>query len=105
MRIWLILIGAGLITYLTRASFILAGDRIQMPAWAERSLRYVAPASFAAISAPALFGEGGFTGVPDRLPYLIAAVATLLVVHKRRNLPGALVVGMTSLWLLQWAGL
>lgn len=105
MRIWLILLGGGIITYLTRASFILAGDRIRLPGAAERALRYVAPASFAAIAAPSLLGADGLAGIPDRWPFLIAAVVTGIVVLIRRNLPGALAVGMITLWLTQWAGI
>ena len=48
MRVWLIVIVGGLVTYATRASFILAGERLTLPARVQRALRYVAPASFAA---------------------------------------------------------
>lgn len=102
MNIWLTIIAAGVITYLTRASFMAAGDRITLPAPIERGLKYVAPAAFAAIAAPAAFGGDQFAEFGDDIPRLIALVAAGLVVVKRRSIPLSLVAGMGTLWLLLW---
>ena len=93
---------AGLITYATRASFIAAGDRISLPGPVERALRYVGPASFAAIAAPATLGGDRFTGFGDDVPRLIAVTLAGLVVWKTRKIPASLVTGMGALWLILW---
>jgi branched-subunit amino acid transport protein len=105
VRVWLILIACGMVTYLTRTSFIALGDRVSLPARVERALKYVAPAAFSAIMIPLVLGGDGFADFSDDLPRIIAAVAAGLVIVKWKNLPYSLVVGMCSLWLLQWIGL
>ncbi len=100
MTLWLTIIAGGAITYLTRASFILAGDRIQLPAAFERALRYVAPAAFAAIAIPAIFGGNGLSNLGDDVPRIVAALAAGWVVVATRSVPKSLVVGLVTLWIL-----
>ncbi len=101
MREWLIIVGAGLGTYMSRALFLLLGDRVTMPPFVKRSLRYVAPAAFAGIVAPGvLIGETG-----TEIEKVLAMIAALLVVWRTRNLVACMIVGMATLWLLQWLGL
>ncbi len=102
MRIWLIIAGAGIVTYLTRASFIVLGDRVTLPPIAERSLSYVAPAAFAAISVPLILGGDGFAGFNEDVPRILAATAAGAVVWKTRNIPLSLLAGMCTLWSLTW---
>lgn len=102
MNFWLTIIGAGIVTYCTRASFILLGDRVPLSPFAERSLRYVAPAAFAAISVPLILGTDGFANFNEDLPRIIAASAAGVVVTKTKNIPLSLALGMSALWLLTW---
>lgn len=104
MRVWLILLACGSVTYLTRASFIALGERASFPPAAERALRYVAPASFAAITVPLILGSDGFANARDDLPRVIAAVVAGTVIYRWKNVPASLAVGMSTLWLLQWFG-
>ena len=105
MRIWLILIASGLVTYLSRTSFIALGDRVSLPPQVERALKYVAPAAFSAILIPLVLGGDGFAGFSEDLPRIIAAAAAALVIVKWRSIPYSLIAGMCSLWLLEWIGL
>ncbi len=100
MTLWLTIIGGGIITYLTRASFILAGDQVRLPAAVERGLRYVAPAAFAAIAVPAVFGGDGLDGFGDDVPRITAAIVAGAVIVRSRNVPASLVLGLSTLWLL-----
>ncbi|HBH76018.1 MAG TPA: branched-chain amino acid transporter, partial [Acidimicrobiaceae bacterium] len=45
MSLFLTILAAGVITYVTRASLIIAGDRVTLPDQVERALKYVAPAA------------------------------------------------------------
>ncbi len=105
MRLWLIFLACGLITFGTRTSFIALGDRLQLPSVVERALRYVAPAAFAAIAAPLIFGGDGLADFSADIPRIVAATAAAVVILKWKKIPLSLLVGMTVLWLLQWAGL
>ena len=105
MRVWLIVIGGGVVTYLTRASFILLGERAKLPATVQGALRYVAPASFAAITVPAILGGDGFADFGDDVPRILAMILAGAAIYRTKSVPLSLVVGMTALWSLQWAGL
>ena len=100
--LWLTIIAAGVITYVTRASFIALGDRVTLPPAVERALNYVGPASFAAIAAPAVFGGDRFAEFGDDIPRIIAVTVAGAVIWKTRNVPASLVVGMSTLWVLLW---
>ena len=102
MRLWLIIIACGAVTYTTRASFIALGDRIALPTYFERALRYVAPAAFAAISVPLILGGDGFAGLSDDLPRIGAALVAGFAIWRWRSMPLLLVVGMGTLWLATW---
>jgi branched-subunit amino acid transport protein len=102
VRIWLIIIAAGLGTYGFRASFIVLGDRLLLPPFVERALRYVGPAAFAAITLPLLLDGDGFSNFSDDLPRIAAGIAAALIVWKRDSIPLSLIVGMGTLWLITW---
>ncbi|MGB1682217.1 MAG: AzlD domain-containing protein [Acidimicrobiales bacterium] len=102
MTLWLTIIAAGVVTYLTRASFIAAGDRVKLPVSVERSLNHVGPAAFAAIAAPALLGGDQFAEFGDDIPRLIAVSVAGLVIWRTRNVPASLVCGMGTLWMILW---
>lgn len=103
MNSWLVvaIIGAG--TYLTRLSFVgILGTR-RLPVWAERPLRYVAPAVLAALVVPAVtLRDDTLNLLPTQNPRFIAAVLAGLVTWRFKSVVMAIVVGMGTLWLLQW---
>ncbi|MEE9416467.1 MAG: AzlD domain-containing protein [Acidimicrobiales bacterium] len=105
MTVWLAFVLGGIATYLMRASFITFLGERALPPVLERSLRYVAPAAFAAIVLPATVGQKGMArfGAPDAR--LITLAVAGLVVWKTRSVPATLIIGMLMLWLLQWLGL
>lgn len=102
MSLFLTIVAAGVITYVTRASFIVAGDRVTLPGPVERALKYVAPAAFAAIAAPAMLGGDQFAEFGDDIPRIIAVLLAGVVIAKTRSIPLSLVTGMSALWLILW---
>lgn len=101
---WLAVVVIGVGTYLTRLSFIGAFGEREMPAWLERPLRYVAPSVLGAIVLPAVvLPDGMIDLVPASNPRFLAAVIAGAVAYKWRNVALVIVVGMVSLWLLDWA--
>lgn len=105
MRLWLIFLAGGLVTFSMRASFIVLGDRLRLPGQIQRSLVYVAPAAFAAIAIPAVMGDDGLGSLLPPTAEVIAAVIAGSTIYFSRNMVAGLVTGMGSLWILQALGL
>lgn len=90
-------------TWLTRGAFLLAGERVRLPASMQRFLRFAPAAALGALIAPELVGG---TGQPLDFfsPRLAAAVAVTLVVLRWRNPWLPFFVGMGVLLALQHLG-
>lgn len=98
---WLVVTVVGVGTFAMRASFIGGLGKRKLPLWAERPLRYVAPAVLAALVLPAvILREGNLDITPLGNPRFLAAVLASIVAWRVRNVAAVIVVGMTSLWLL-----
>lgn len=90
-----------LCSVLTRAGYMLFGDRLPLTDGVRRALRYAPAAALTAII------------VPDLLPWragewpafdlrLIAAAAAVLVFLRTRSAVLVIVLGMAALWGLRW---
>ncbi len=100
--LWLIFVLIGLATTLPRASFIVLGNRVQLPPVLQRALRYAPAAALAAIVAPDLLVVNGSVDVINaKLGGGIAAVAAALL---SRNPWLPFVVGMAVLHGLRQLG-
>ncbi len=99
--VWAVFVVAGAGTYAMRLSFLaLLGRTARVPEAVRRALALVPPAVLAALVAPALARSGGDV---DLLTARFAAgVLAALVAWRTRNVIATLVVGMGTLWLLQW---
>lgn len=101
MNLWLVVIVAGVITYLIRLSFILLlGDR-DIPELFGRALRFVPPAVLSAIIFPELLIHEGSLSLSIGNPRLIAGILAALVAWRTKNVVFTFLVGMISLWILQ----
>ena len=94
VELWLSFLFIGLATTLPRASFIVLGNRVDLPAVLQRALRYAPAAALAAIIAPDLLVSAG--DVTPLNPKLAAAVAVIVVASRWRNpwLPFAVGMGV-----------
>jgi branched-subunit amino acid transport protein len=104
MRLWLIVIAAGLGTYGIRLSVLVFVHHSALPRPAREALRFVTPAVLAAIILPAVVytrGAGHFDATPGN-ERLVAAVLAAGVAWATKSVWGTIAVGMTALWLLQW---
>lgn len=100
--LWVIFVLIGLATTLPRASFIVLGNRVQLPPVLQRALRYAPAAALAAIVAPDLLVVNGSVDVINaKLGGGIAAVAAALL---SRNPWLPFVVGMAVLHGLRQLG-
>ena len=102
MRLWLIFLAAGLLTYAMRLSFILLWGKIDVPAWLRRALRFVPSAVLTAIFFPELFMPGGVLDLTPGNARLIAGTLAALVAWRTRNIVLTILVGMGVLLLIQY---
>ena len=103
MTTWLAIFGVGLLTFLTRASFILFADPHKFPHAFRVALAFVPPAVLAAIVLPGLLFHQGAIDLTLANPRWIAGVIAIAVGARARNAMAAIGSGMVALWLLQWA--
>ena len=97
--IGLILAAAGLLTYLTRLSFIALLGKWTPPLWVRRALRFVPPAVLTAIIIPELLMRDNHF-LPAN-PRLLAGLLAAGVAWRTRNVVLTIAVGMGVLLILQ----
>lgn len=99
-QIWLIIGVMGVATFLIRYSFLgLIGDR-KMPDWVLRHLRYTPVAVLPGLVAPLVVWPDATGGVPDPVR-MLAALITLAVAWKTKNLLWGASAGAVSLIMLE----
>jgi branched-subunit amino acid transport protein len=101
MNIWLVMLIGGLLTFATRLSFILLLERIRVPDWFRRGLRFVPAAVLSAIILPALTSSDGTLILSWRNPQLLAGMVAILVAWRTRNVILTIVAGMAALLIFQ----
>ena len=103
MTLWLTILGVGLLTFLTRASFIVFADPHKFPHAFRVALAFVPPAVLAAITLPGLAMPFGTLDLTLANPRWIAGLAALIVAARLRSPLATIGVGMAALWaLLLW---
>jgi branched-subunit amino acid transport protein len=101
MILLLALAAAGLLTFLTRLSFIALLGGLAVPSVVVRALRFVPPAVLSAIVAnEVLVRDGALDLSTGNLRLLAAAVATGIALLTR-NVFLTIAAGMAALWTLQ----
>jgi branched-subunit amino acid transport protein len=98
-EIWLILVAAGWLTFLTRLSFIALLDKWSPPAWVSRAFRFVPPAVLTAIIFPELLIRDNHFQVAN--PRLLAGFLAAGVAWSTKNVILTIAVGMAVLLILQ----
>ena len=101
MNIWITIIIAGLLTFATRLSFIFLLDRIKVPDWFRRGLRFVPVAVLSAIILPELTSPNNTLFLSWRNPELLAGLVAILVAWKTKNVLLTILAGMVALVIIQ----
>ena len=101
MSEWIVILGAGAVTFLTRASFIVFADPQKFPHAFRVALAYVPAAVLAAIVVPGLAIAHGALDLSPSNPRLLAGIVAFAVALKVRNPIVSIGAGMAALWALQ----
>ncbi len=100
MRIWAVILAGGVVTFLTRLSFIAAEGRLAGPAWFRSMLPFVPVATLTAIVAPALLRPGGEWQLAVSNPRLVAGVVAIAIAAIWRNVFVTLTTGFAVFLVL-----
>lgn len=101
MSEWLVIVGAGVVTFLTRASFIVFADPHRFPHAFRVALAFVPAAVLAAIVVPGLAMPHGSLDLSFANPRLLAGIVAMAVAARVKNPLASIVAGMVALWGLQ----
>lgn len=101
---WIAIAGVVLTTVVTRASFVVFGNRVTLAPILEQALRYAPAAVIGALVVPALLLRGGSVDLSLGNQRLIAAAVASLVMWRTRSMIGTILAGMAVLTLLRLAG-
>ena len=99
MNAWMVIVAAGLGSYLFRLSMIVLAGRITMPAYLERASGLVAPAAFAALAAAGVAAACGGLGATQAVAPLAAVAAAVIAVLRTGSSQAAILAGMPALWI------
>lgn len=103
MSVWMVILLAGLGSYLFRISMVLLVEQVGVPDILSRASGFVAPAAFAALAAGGLAARASGADLAQAVPMLAAVTAAAAVVHRTRRPYLAIVAGMPVLWALTLA--
>jgi len=102
--IWILIIGMTAVTSVTRAFFLFAGERVNLPERVQRALRYAPAAALAAVVIPDVLWWHNQLSFSWRNYQLLAATAGLLWFVWRRSMIETIGVGMLTFTVLRlWA--
>ncbi|AJZ59457.1 AzlD domain-containing protein [Paraburkholderia fungorum] len=100
-QIWLAIIGMTFVTAVTRAMFLIGGERTVLPERVQRMLRYAPAAALAAVVLPdVLATPEGLSFAPSNHEFY-ATLSGLVWFLWRRTMLGTIVVGMVVFTLLR----
>jgi len=102
MNIWLVMLLGGLITFGMRFSLIYLFGRFEAPETMRRALHYVPPAVLSAIIFPELFLQDGMLNISLENTRLLAGLIAILVAWFSRNTLITIIIGILTLFLLQF---
>ncbi|SAK38970.1 branched-chain amino acid transport [Caballeronia hypogeia] len=103
LQVWLAIIGMGLVTALTRALFLIGGERMVLPPRVQRVLRYAPAAALAGVVVPDLLETPAGLSLALSNHALWASVAGLAYYLRRRGMMGTIAVGMLVFTVLRLA--
>lgn len=100
--IFVILVGAALVTFIPRVLPLMVLSRMELPEWGMRWLHYVPISVMAALIGQELFMKDGQITLLSGNVELLAAVPTFLVAIRTRSLLGTVVTGIVAVMILRW---
>lgn len=102
VNIWFVMVGLGLLTFLTRLSFIALHNRWTPPELFRRALHFVPVAVLTAIIVPELIMHNGSLDLTPLNPRLIAGLVAIFVAWRWKNTVLTILSGMVTFWVVAY---
>jgi branched-subunit amino acid transport protein len=100
MTAWMVIVAAGLASYVLRMSMISAPDQVRLPARLEDSAGLVAPAAFAALLVTSLIGTVVSATGSQAVPPVVAVAVAVVAVSLTGRPYAALLAGLPTFWII-----
>ena len=97
----MLVFGVGAVTFFFRYAMIGLFASNRLPGWLHALCRHIAPASFAALTASALFIDAGTLSIALDAPKPWAALVAALVAWRSGNVLATIGAGMAALYVLK----
>ena len=101
-EIWVVMLSIGVLTFLTRLSFIYLHEKWQPPEVVTRALRFVPVAALTAIFIPEMALQNGELVLSLENIRLLAGIIAILVAWRTKSALWTIGLGMLSFWALTW---
>jgi branched-subunit amino acid transport protein len=102
MTIWIVILACAVITFLIRVSFIAIFGKQEMPAWLQKSLKYVPPSVLSVIACQSILFQGNQLDVSFSNTRLMAGLLAALVAWWTKNILITIIAGMAALILIEF---
>jgi branched-subunit amino acid transport protein len=102
LEIWMVIVGITLATIATRATLLVAGQRLQLPHALVTALRYAPGCALAAIMVPDIVLVQGQVNLGPGNFRLVATGVAVAIFLLTRGTISTIVGGMLALWAMRW---
>lgn len=99
-EIIIFILGAGIVTYLTRFPLLVLSKKKDIPEGLLKYMRYIAPSILTALITPAIFIQNNKLNLSFSNIYIIAAIITSLVAYFSKNMLASVITGVCCVGML-----
>jgi branched-subunit amino acid transport protein len=99
---WAVVIGMFAATYVSRASFIVFGQRLRFPPAVAQALAHAPVAVLTALAVPGAIAPGGEVDLSPGNPYLVGSIVTGLIAWKTGRLLPSVIAGFAVFGAIRW---
>lgn len=100
--VWYAIIGMMALTVMTRASFLVFGQKLVFPGWLSRALHYVPAAVLTALIVPMALAPAGNVDISWRNAYLVGTLVAAVVALLTRKTLLAIIISFVVYILMKW---
>lgn len=100
MKIWILIIGMGIVTYLPRMMPLLIFSKKNIPPWLESWFKFIPVGIFSALVFPNIFIRNQMFSMTINNIELISSILVFAIAFKTRSLGLSVIVGIISYWIL-----
>ncbi len=100
MKIWILIVGMAIVTYVPRMIPLLIFSKINLPPWLESWLKYIPVGIFSALVFPDIFIRNQMFSMTINNIELISSILVFAIAFKTRSLGLSVIVGIISYWVL-----